>query len=61
MNNPGATVETMTGMAEIYQAKGDLQNAVDAYNTAADIHANFKHQRQAEKLRAMARELATGI
>lgn len=61
MNNPGATVETITGMAEVYQAKGDLQNAVDAYNTAADIHANFKHQRQAEKLRTMARELAAGI
>ena len=61
MNNPGSTVETMVGMAETYQEKGDLQNAADAYNTAADIHANFKHTRHAEKLRTLARELEARI
>lgn len=57
MNNPASTVEVMLGMAETYKEKGDLQLAADAYNTAADIHSHFKHQRQAEKLRALAREL----
>jgi len=57
MKNPGSAVEVMIGMAETYKESGDLQNAADAYNTAADIHSNFKHQRQAEKLRALAREL----
>ena len=57
MNNPGSSVETMISMAETYKEKGDLQNAADAYETAASIHANFKHNRQAEKLRDLAREL----
>lgn len=57
LNNPASTVEAMIGMAETYKEKGDLQNAADAYNTAADIHNHFKHERQAEKLRALAREL----
>jgi tetratricopeptide (TPR) repeat protein len=57
MNNPASSVETIVGMAETYQESGDLQEAIDAYRTAADIHANFKHNTQAEKLRERAREL----
>jgi len=61
LNNPASSVETMVGMAETYQEKGDLQKAIDAYRTAADIHANFKHNRQAEKLREMARDLESQL
>ena len=57
MNNPSSTVETIIGMAEIYREKGDLRNAIDSYRTAANIHANYNHMRQAEKLRTMADEL----
>ena len=57
MNNPASSVETMVNMAETYVEKGDVKNAVDALETAAAIHANFQHNRQAEKLRVRAQEL----
>jgi len=57
MHNPGSTVETMIGMAETYEEKEELQNAIDAYRTAASIHANYKHMRQAERLLKLAEDL----
>lgn len=57
MNNPGAVVETMLSMAETYKILGQANKAADAIRTAADIHANFKHQRIAANLRQQADEL----
>lgn len=59
-NNPAGAVETLEKMAEIHQAAGSKQKAADALRTAADIHANFKHARQAEILRKKADQLLAG-
>lgn len=54
LRNPQGSVETLEIMAEIYLKKGEKEKASDAYRTIASIHANFKHQKQAEEFLAKA-------
>lgn len=50
INNPASAVDTFVILGDVYLEKGDPAQAVDAYKTAASIHANFKHSRQAQEL-----------
>lgn len=60
LRNPQGSVETLETLAGIYLQKGDKAKAADSYLTAAKIHQNFKHAREAAKLRQMAEELERG-
>lgn len=57
MQNPGGAVEALVAMAEVFREKGDRDSAADAYRAAAEIHARFKHERHAQRLRGMAEAL----
>jgi len=48
--NPDGAVKILQELAETYLQKGERGNAVDCYRTAASIHANFKHSREAKSL-----------
>ena len=56
-NNPGSTVEVLQKLADIYYDKNELKACIDAYKTAASIHANFGHLNQAGKLTEKAAEI----
>lgn len=56
LNNPQGAVETLEELAGVYQEKGEGRKAADAFRTAADIHANFKHSRHAAALLKKAEE-----
>ena len=56
-NNPEGTVGVLTIMAEVYIAKGNIDQAVDAYRTVSSIHKNFKHKRRAEEFSRLADSL----
>ncbi len=60
MQNPESAVKMILNIADIYQEKGELKNCVDAYKTAASIHANYKHPNKAAELMAKAEELEKG-
>jgi tetratricopeptide (TPR) repeat protein len=53
-NNPPGAIETLEKLAAVSLKKGDTDRAADAYRTAAAIHENFKHRREAEALRGKA-------
>lgn len=55
--NPDGAVKILNELAETYLQKGDRGNAVDCYRTAASIHANFKHSREAKSLLDKAKAL----
>ncbi len=59
-NNPQGTVEIMDTIATIYLEMGKKQDAADAYKTIASIHANFGHERLAEKSREKAAAVGQG-
>lgn len=59
-NNPAGAVQALEELAEVYVKMGENSKGVDAYRTAASIHANFKHRRNAENLLAKAAELEEG-
>lgn len=56
-NNPAGAVALLEELVSLYLEIGERAKAADAYRTAAAIHVNFKHARQAEKLEEKAREL----
>lgn len=60
-NNPQGAVETLQVLAEVYIDKGETAKAVDAYRTAASIHANFRHAREARALRDKADALEKSV
>ncbi len=49
-NNPEGAVKVLDELADIYLETGEKNLAVDAYRTAASIHKNFKHAREAQAL-----------
>ena len=53
-NNPPGAIETLEKLAAVSLEKGDKARAADAYRTAAAIHKNFKHSREAEALQSKA-------
>lgn len=61
-NNPDGAVKVLEELADIYLEMGEKGRAVDAYHTAASIHKNFKHSREAQALldKAQAIEDAEG-
>lgn len=59
MRSPGSAVTILLRLAEVSQEAGDRQGAIDAYKTAASIHANFSHKRKAQELLAKAAALET--
>lgn len=59
-NNPAGTVDTFESMAQIYLDMGERDKAADAYRTAASIHKNFKHERQAAALADKATSVEAG-
>lgn len=59
-NNPEGSVETLLMLAEVYLDKGKRQASADSLRTAASIHANFKHTKQAEELLARAKTIEAG-
>jgi tetratricopeptide (TPR) repeat protein len=60
LRDPKGTVEILEVIAEVYQEKGDNDNAADTLRTIAGIHRNFKHTRQAEEFAARAAALKQG-
>jgi tetratricopeptide (TPR) repeat protein len=50
-NNPQGAVETLDKLAEVFMEKDEPDRAADAYRTAASIHENFNHKREAQTLR----------
>lgn len=50
MRNVGSTVETIIALAETYEAKGEKGKAADALKSAASVHANFNHKKDAQAL-----------
>jgi len=61
-NNPQGAVRVLEELADIYLEMGEKGRAVDAYRTAASVHKNFKHAREAQMLlnKAQAIEDAEG-
>ncbi len=47
-NNPDGVVKTLEQIAAIYLEIGEPAKAADSYRTAASIHKNFGHSRQAQ-------------
>jgi tetratricopeptide (TPR) repeat protein len=56
-NNPQGTVTILEELAGLYLEMGERDRAADAYRTAASIHKNFKHSREAQRLLDQARAL----
>ena len=56
-NNPQGAVTILEELAGLYQEMGERDRAVDAYRTAASIHQNFKHSREAQRLLDQAQAL----
>jgi len=56
-NDPKGSVETMERMAEVYQQSREIDKAVNAYETIASIHRNFKHHNIAAEYQKKADEL----
>jgi tetratricopeptide (TPR) repeat protein len=56
-NNPDGAVKVLDELADIYLEMGEKGRAVDAYRTAASIHKNFKHAREAQMLLDKAQEI----
>jgi len=54
INNPAGSVDVLTAIGETYEEMGQPGKAADAFATAASIHANFGHARQAEELQKRA-------
>lgn len=50
IKNPSGAVKLLTELAETYMEQGDRDKAADSYRTAASIHSNFKHSREAKLL-----------
>ncbi len=59
-NSPGGAVHVLEKLAAVYLLKGERDKAADAIRTAASIHANFKHERQAQKLQEKAQRIEQG-
>lgn len=59
-NSPGGAVHILEKLAQVYLLKGEREKAADAVRTAASIHANFKHERQAQKLQEKAQRIEQG-
>jgi tetratricopeptide (TPR) repeat protein len=59
-NNPQGAVETLDKLSTLYLEKGEREKAADACRTAAAIHKNFKHSREAEALLEKARSIVEG-
>lgn len=61
-NNPKGAVSVLEELAGIYLEMGEKDRAADAYRTAASIHKNFKHAREAQRFldKAQAIEGAAG-
>ena len=49
-NNHEGAVKVLDELADIYLEMGEKSRAADAYRTAASIHKNFKHAREAQML-----------
>ena len=49
-NNPEGAVQVLDILADIFLETGEKARAADAYRTAASIHKNFKHAREAQAL-----------
>ena len=49
-NNPAGAVQIFEELGEMYTEMGETAKAADALRTAAGIHKNFKHERQAALL-----------
>jgi tetratricopeptide (TPR) repeat protein len=49
-NDPEGAVKVLDELADIYLEMGEKSRAADAYRTAASIHKNFKHTREAQIL-----------
>lgn len=60
LNNPEGAVATLEDLADIYVEMGQKGKAADALRTAASIHANFSHARQATLLHERADQLDGG-
>lgn len=57
-NNPAGAVEIMEKLAEVHQAAGSPEKGAECLRTAAGIHKNFNHQRQAQRLLDQAEVIA---
>jgi len=57
MRDPKGAVETLETIAGLYEEEGRTQDAADTLRTIASIHANFKHQRTAQRYLERAEEL----
>ncbi|MFC1524459.1 tetratricopeptide repeat protein [Thermodesulfobacteriota bacterium] len=58
--NPGQTVAILEQIAELYIEMNEKEKAVDAFKTAASIHAGYGHPRHAQKLLDKAEEVLKG-
>lgn len=56
-NNPQGAVTILEELAGLFLEKGERSRAADAYRTAASIHKNFKHSREAQRLQDLAQAL----
>jgi len=56
-NNPPGAVRVLEELADIYVEMGEKGRAADAYRTAASVHKNFRHVREAQTLMEKARAI----
>lgn len=57
MQNHNGVIKTFEKMADVYVEMDNREMAADCFRTAASIHANFKHTKQAEALQKRAEEI----
>jgi len=60
LKDPAKVIATLETMSETYVEMGDRDKAADALRTAAGIHKNYQHSRQAQDLLNRAEAVARG-